>query len=213
MSASQNAALESIAFLGDILGPLFLYSPADAAVQPICEAIASLDVDDAAAEWPFVETEIANDALFLMHEGLACDDGEAILDDYKRLFEGPERKLTPPWGSVYTDRDMITFGDSSLALSRWMREKGIRRFSVENDPDDHIGLMLMMMSWITRERPELLDEYLREHLLTWAPHFLEQVIEASKSPFYQGMAMLCLASLQGVREELNLDVKTPRFYR
>lgn len=213
MSASQNAALESIAFLGDILGPLFLYSPADTAIQPIREAIVSLNVGDAAVEWPFVETEVANDALRLMHDSLASDDDEAILDDYNRLFEGPERKLTPPWGSVYTDRDMITFGDSSLALSRWMRERGIRRFGAENNPDDHIGLMLMMMSWIARERPELLDEYLEEHLLTWAPHFLEQVIEASESSFYQGTAMLCLASLQGVKEELNLDVKTPRFYR
>ncbi len=33
---------------------------------------------------------------------------------------------SPPWGSVWLDRESVLFGDSTLALRQWMRESGIR---------------------------------------------------------------------------------------
>ena len=42
---------------------------------------------------------------------------------------------------------------------------------------------------------------------------LDQLIEAAGQPFYEGLARLTKASLEGIQAELGLDVVYPRFYR
>ncbi len=59
--------------------------------------------------------------------------------------------------------------------------------------------MLALMAYLARSQPDDLDEYLRLHLLTWAPHFLDILASAASHPFYQGLAMLAKASLEGIR--------------
>ena len=126
---------------------------------------------------------------------------------------GPGRLPAPPWGSVYTDHDCVIFGESTLALRAWMRARGIQRLGDERTPEDHIGLMLALLSFLAAERPELVDEYLRDHLLTWAPHYLEGLAEAADHPFYRGLARLTRATLLGMQQERELAVNLPRFYR
>ena len=94
-----------------------------------------------------------------------------------------------------------------------MRDQGIERTTDDRTPEDHIGLMLALMAWIARNRPEVLDEYLREHLLTWSSHFLDALAAASEHPFYEGLARLTKASLEGIRDELGIDVVYSRFFR
>ena len=67
--------------------------------------------------------------------------------EYRRLFVGPAPKPAPPWGSVYTDRECVVFGESTLALRAWMRAQGIARLVDDKTPEDHIGLMLVLMAW------------------------------------------------------------------
>ena len=40
-----------------------------------------------------------------------------------------------------------------------------------------------------------------------------QLIEAAGQPFYEGLARLTKASLEGIQAKLGLDVVYPRFYR
>lgn len=205
---------EAVAFVGETLGPLFLYEPTDAAVLPMYEALRSLD-SAAASEWPFAAPADAQHAFELIERGLeptAADDDE-LLWEFRRLFVGPMKKAAPPWGSVYTDRECVIFGLTTLDLRQWMRRNGISRPDHDGEPEDHIGLMLLLMAWIARERPELLDEYLTEHLLTWAPHFLDIVEHEAQHPFLEGLACLTHSSLQGMQEVRNLDVTVPHFYR
>lgn len=208
---------EAVAFVGETLAPLFLEDPAKGSAGASYAAFASLDASAAANDWPFADAATVCEALSLMR-GCLRESGGAPDDDlvweYRRLFVGPEKKAAPPWGSVYTDRDCVIFGESALALSRWMRAHGIARLTADdNMPDDHIGLMLALMAWIAREKPELLAEYLREHLLTWSGHFLEELEEATAHPFFRGLARLTAASLEGIRETLAIEVTYPRFYR
>lgn len=83
----------------------------------------------------------------------------------------------------------------------------------ERTPEDHIGLMLALLSFLAAERPELVDDYLRDHLLTWAPHYLEALEEAAEQPFYVGLARLTRLTLVGLQRERGLTVELPRFYR
>lgn len=204
---------ESVAFLGETLGPLFLFDPSDEQVAPLYEQLACIDVESAAQEWPFVRQGEAEAALTLMHDGLEAEDRDEVVWEYRRLFVGPAAKAAPPWGSVYTDRECVIFGESTLALRAWLRAKGIDVPGANGEPEDHIGTMLLLMAWIARNKPEVLDEYLATHLLTWAPHFFDVVRNQTQAPFFEGLAHLASSSLAGLQEELGLDVKVPRFYR
>ena len=210
---ARSDGAHAAAFLGETLGPLFLYEPADARVSALMAELASLDVAEAAAAWPCVDAAVAAEALERIQRGLRDESADDVLWEYRRLFVGPARKAAPPWGSVYTDRECVIFGESTLALRQWMRERGIARPGDGSEPEDHIGLMLLLMAWIDCHAPELLDEYLAEHLLTWAPHFLEEVEEATESGYLGGLAFLTRQSLAGMQRERGLSVELPRFYR
>ena len=134
--------------------------------------------------------------------------------EYRRLFVGPAKKAAAPWGSVYTDKDQVVFGASTLALRDWLRTSGVEvHREGGEEPEDHIGTMLELMAWLAENRPELLDEYLRLHLLTWAPHFLTLMQGATTSDFFAGLAELTRESLLGIQDALELEVVEPRFYR
>lgn len=224
----DNQFLEAVAYLGESLGPLFLYDPAEAEAAPLYSALMEITPEEAAANWPFADQASVLSAFQLIHESLdepersTSQTGSTVKPDsvpenivweYRRLFAGPGTKAAPPWGSVYTDRECVVFGETTLALRQWMRQNGISRPGDGTEPEDHIGLMLLLMSWIARNRPDLLKEYLTDHLLSWGPHFLQEMGAVSNEPFFDGLALLTLSSLTGVRESLDLDVSEPRFYR
>ena len=212
--AEEAALMEAVAFVGSALAPFFLNDPRTGDAADSFAALAELDAAAAAADWPFADAAAAETALALMVEGLAAGaDNDDLVWEYRRQFVGPGRFPAPPWGSVYTDRECVIFGESTLALRAWMRRAGINRTTDERTPEDHIGLMLAMLAFLAQKRPELVDEYLRDHLLTWAPHYLEVLEEATTHPFYRGLAQLTRASLEGLGAARELSVTLPRFYR
>lgn len=213
-AAEEVALMEAVAFVGSALAPFFLNDPRTGDAADSFAALAELDAAAAAADWPFAETAAAEGALALMVEGLAAGaDNDDLVWEYRRQFVGPGRFPAPPWGSVYTDRECVIFGESTLALRAWMHRAGINRTTDERTPEDHIGLMLAMLAFLAQNRPELVDEYLRDHLLTWAPHYLEVLEGATTHPFYRGLAQLTRASLEGLGAARELSVTLPRFYR
>lgn len=208
--------VDAIVFAGASLAPFFLNDPRTGDAADAFAALAELDVAAAAAQWPFAGDEVAavEGALAAMKEGLAAGaDHDDVVWEYRRLFVGPGHLPAPPWGSVYTDRECVVFGESTLALRAWMRTVGVERLADERTPEDHIGLMLALLSFLAAERPELVDDYLRDHLLTWAPHYLEALEEAAEQPFYVGLARLTRLTLVGLQRERGLTVGLPRFYR
>ena len=205
---------EAIAFVGETLGPFYLQDPVKGDAGPAFAAMAAIDVAQAAVEWPFVDEAEARCDLDLMRSGLAEGiDADGLVWEYRRLFIGPAPKPAPPWGSVYTDRECVVFGATTLELRAWMRAHGVRRTTDERTPEDHIGLMLALMSYLARNQPQDLGEFLRLHLLTWSSHFLDQLIEAAGQPFYEGLARLTKDSLEGIQQARDIDVTYPRFYR
>ena len=210
-------ALEGIAFVGRSLGPFFRYDPSREfdVIGPSYDAIAQMDARAASSDWPFADSDAVFKALCLMQEGLEDDlDENAIAWEYRRLFVGPGHKAAPPWGSVYTDKDCVMFGASWVALREWMRASGLAVAEGESrEPEDHIGLMLELMAWLAEQRPELVADFLRLHLLPWAGHFLELMRDQAQHPFFEGLAVLTKASLDGIRVELGLEVEVPRFYK
>lgn len=211
--SEQADQMAAVAFAGASLAPFFLNDPRTGDAADAFAAMAELDVAAAAAEWPFVDEATAADALALMREGLAAGaDNENLVWEYRRLFVGPGHLPAPPWGSVYTDRECVVFGEATLALRAWMRRVGVARTADERTPEDHIGLMLALLSYLAEERPDLVDEYLHDHLLTWALHYLEALEAAADHPFYQGLAALTRSTLLGLQAARGLEVTLPHFY-
>ena len=196
---------------GNILGPLFLYDPADKKIADLYALLTLSNVDELAYSWPFVNQDTALLLLRAMVESLSDRDG--VIHEYRRLFVGPAPMPAPPWGSVYTDRDGVIFGESTLALRGWMHKNAIDFHLKENAPEDHIGIMLILMAWISTEKPDLLDDYLQHHFLTWAIHYLEEIGQFSRHAFYANLARLTIATLEGLRKEMNLSITYPRFFR
>ncbi|MBE6473656.1 MAG: Tat proofreading chaperone DmsD [Coriobacteriaceae bacterium] len=205
--------LEAVAFVGDALAPFFLQDPAKEAAAAHFEAFSQLDAEAAASEWPFGDPAELKRGVRDMVEGLAGASAENLSWEFRRLFVGPEHKAAAPWGSVYTDHDGVIFGESALALAAWMRRQGIDRLSREGDPEDHIGLLLALMAWIARNRPELLDEFLRDHVLTWSSHYLNKLEQEARLPFYRGLAVVTRESLEGIQSERGIQVEHPRYFR
>lgn len=213
-AAGGDGAMAAVAFIGASLAPFFLNDPRTGDAADAFAALAELDAEAAAAEWPFVEEAEARASLAAMVRGLAAGaDNEELVWEYRRLFVGPGHLPAPPWGSVYTDRECVVFGEGTLELRAWMRAHGVRRTTDERTPEDHIGLMLALMSYLARNQPDDLDEFLQIHLLTWSSHFLDQLVEAADHPFYEGLARLAKASLEGIQQARDIDVTYPRFYR
>lgn len=196
-----KAELEAVSFVGETLAPFFLQDPRTGTAGAAFQAVAQLRAQEAADAWPFADGAEARHALSLMVNGLADGiDADDLVWEYRRLFVGPAPKPAPPWGSVYTDRECVVFGEGTLELRAWMRAHGVRRTTDERTPEDHIGLMLALMSYLARNQPDDLDEFLQIHLLTWSSHFLDQLVEAADHPFYEGLARLAKASLEGIRK-------------
>lgn len=215
--------LSALSFVGNTLSPLFLEDPRTGGAGALFEALSRLNADEAAAEWPLADRDEAREGLGLMVAGLEASRArgaegafradDELADEYRRLFIGPAIKPAPPWGSVYTDREQVIFGETTLRLRSWMRQHGVTRLADDRMPDDHIGLMLSLMATLAEERPDLVEEYLAEHLLPWTPHFLALLASCATHPFYQGLAILTKATLEGAQAELSLAITVPRFYR
>lgn len=209
-----DAALcERIAFIGNVLGPLFLHEPCSEQVRELYTTLAAMDAQEAAEEWPLVLAETAQPSLERMRTALESETEEDLTWEYRRLFVGPARKAAPPWGSVYLDKDQVIFGISTLDLRRWMRENGIANTAGDNDPEDHIGRMMLLMSWLSENDPAALPSFLQDHLLTWAPRFLCVVEQETDSEFFSALASLSAASLEGVRESLGITAAPAKLYR
>lgn len=224
----DEKTLEGIAFAGRTLGPLFRYDPLldRKKVEALYVALARSNPTALCEEWPFVAPDEAlepitdmvrgakrfEDELAVDNESLAATS--SLADEYRRLFVGPAKKAAAPWGSVYTDRDQVVFGLSTLELREWLRKNGIEvRRGESEEPEDHIGTMLELMAWLADNRLELLGDYLQHHLLTWAPHFLVLMQNAAADAFFTGLAALTRSTLLGIQDALSLDVVEPRFYR
>lgn len=215
MTPNQEICKEVVAAC-DVLVPLFLCDPKDERGQALVAQLANLDAGELAEEWPFCTADEALPGLQLLVAGArnAQSDPEALRRAWRRLFVGPNHLVAPPWGSVYTDHEKVKFGESCIELGVWMRRCGIANLGPTGEPADHIGTMLALLCWLAQNRPELVEEYLADHLLTWSGHYLDLLAEtaATEHELYQGLALIAKVTLDGLQREMELEVVYPRYF-
>ena len=199
-SVSESAAL---------LGALFYRDPTSEACADVVSWIEGADP----VAWEFGQPAAAR-AIEGMRAALASVDAQTVHKAYNRLFIGPYALPAPPWGSVYTDPEGVIFGNLTLSLRSWMRENGVEMRLPDKEPEDHFGLMLMMLSWsCDKVDDDAIADLLENYLLPWAPRFLELFVEGADDAFYESLGALAQATLADWRSCFDLNPPAIRLSR
>ena len=203
MIAQEQA---SFALTARALGALFYFAPDSDEAAPLVAAFRSGAWRDA---WPLPEAVLAPLADAFSHP---CE--EPLAQAWQRLFIGPDALPAPPWGSVWLDRESVLFGDSTLALRQWMREQAIDVASAQNEPEDHIGTLLLLAAWLVESgRQAECDQLLAWHLLPWSGRFLSVLQQQAKHPFYAALAQLAQLTLNDWQNRLIIPVADKPLFR
>ncbi|TKI07929.1 Tat proofreading chaperone DmsD [Martelella alba] len=201
---------QRVALSGRVLGQL-LSAPPDA---PACQSLLANMLDESwIDEWPYGEPDDLQEIAGLFTAGLADNVAETPQEAYQRLFIGPYALPAPPWGSVYLDKESVLFGESTLALRRWLRENSVSLERQGNEPEDHIGTLLLLAAWLAEQgRTREGDVLLAEHLFPWVFRFLALLETHAAQPLYQGTAALTRLTLTAWRAECPLAVPPLELY-
>lgn len=203
----MQKTFQQISLYGRLLGASFYYEPSDSRIAGVLDFFSQPTWTE---EWEIpLEEKACEKITALINQGLTQD----LTEQYQNLFIGPNELVAPPWGSVYLDPECVIFGNSLLALRDFLKRHQIAFQAQQDEPEDHIGLMLMLAAYLAETRPHLLVEFLSQHLLTWVPHFLNKLANVENHPFYQGLAQLTLITLDDWKQKLSLSVLDVRFYR
>lgn len=136
-----------------------------------------------------------------------------IIDDYQRLFVGPDKILAPLWESVYKTKDKLLFGYIELEVRRYYNSVGLD--VKKSEPADFLPIELLFMSRLSqesgKENLEIINEcldkqlnFLKEHLLSWIPLWTEDVNQNAEMQFWKGISQITKRWLEIDLRELKM---------
>lgn len=201
----MSSIYSQISQFGRILGSLFYVGPNSEQNQPLIVLLQNGD-------WQTECTFLSEEKRSAIQKNLQNVISKQLDEAYQILFIGPNALPAPPWGSVYLDKESVVFGDSLLRLREFLSNNQIAFSLNQNEPEDHIGLMLMLAAYLAEENPILIKPFFVEHLLPWAYRFLA-LLNAENTPFYQGVGELTEVLLQHWQENLEIQPATFQLYR
>ncbi len=163
-------------------------------------------------EWPMTD-EKSRQGVRLLLAG-ATEGAVPLARDHQRLFVGPGRLLAAPYESVYLSRDHLLFEEQTLQVREAYRAFGLVAPALNREPDDHLGLELHFLAEVCLRSLDALDtgdddrfdatlaahqSFLTDHVLRWAPAFLDLVTEHARTDFFRGAALLTAGLLDEAR--------------
>ena len=125
---------------------------------------------------------------------------ETGADEYTRLFIGPYDAKINPYESFYFTGRMW---DRPLAdLRTFLKAVGIERQDGYAEPEDALAFELEVMRWLIGKQQAAADsdeearwlrlqsDFLKNHLLVWAPACGQDIEASQGAKLYRGMAMI-----------------------
>lgn len=122
--------------------------------------------------------------------------------DHLRLFSGPD-PLTPPWESVWREKDKLLFGETTAQIARLYADWGLEIQGEGHAPQDHLGLELSFLAWLLEcalndmlslsGMPALSAArmLMEEHILQFAPQLLAEAQRHASSDYYRQICECC----------------------
>ena len=139
-----------------------------------------------------------------------------ILNDYQRLFVGPDEILAPLWESVYKTKDKLLFGEIELEVRRFYNS--VELDVKDSEPADYLPFQLSFMSRLCNidENNNVKDinkslvkqsDFLKEHLLSWTYSWVEDVSKNAKILFWSGFAQITRGWLENDLNEIERVIR------
>ncbi len=180
-----------------LLGGLLFNSPSSETVQNTLKSESTLD------------NTVFNNLLAL----IKSSDIDMLDADFFQLLQGSGDMPSPPWGSAYLDKENALFGASTLELREFMRSKALACDTGVREPEDHIGLMFMLVSFLLEQKDiNGANQLLSDHLMPFAPTMLNLMRIHAETDFYRQLAEISLGWLECYCEEQCLTVLERRNY-
>ncbi len=143
---------------------------------------------------------------------------EELAVEYTSLFIGPGSFISPH-ESVHRVREDGDYGKlwgaDTVAVKKFIEATGLSYQSSFGGMPDHIAAELEFVQKLEERLAQaqadndmelaanlsrIKQRFLTEHLLAWAPPFLDKVAEKANVPFYREMAMLASQFIAGEQE-------------
>ncbi|MFV8384482.1 TorD/DmsD family molecular chaperone [Vibrio parahaemolyticus] len=182
-----------------LFGALFYYQPKDYPAANLDTLLSNTDTS----------IEALNDML----QSFQNESEEALQMEHDRMFAGLGEMPAPPWGSAYLDKEAVLFGESTIEYRYFLQRCGFSLESDQREPEDQIGLMLMVLGMlIETEQQKLAAEMLREHLMTWFGFFNKRFKKSVTLTPYSKLSSLTEELLQSLSEQYQVVVPAKRDY-
>jgi TorA maturation chaperone TorD len=187
-------------YLYNLLRQLFLKEP----TKDLVNEIAKIDPPDE------TDDEI-NKGLKLLIESVRKNESrfdawiEELAIEYARLFIGPQSPPAVPYASFYLSESHSLMTDETIDVRKRYLEAGMAVNDLYSIPDDHIGIELEFVYYLTQKIIELFEQgqredasrlfeirsdFLSDHMASWLPLFADKVLESTQEDFYRGAAYL-----------------------
>ena len=208
--------LDSFAAVFSTLAALHLRPPQ----QEVLDTVRSMS-----AEWPLSDDEDTVLGISaLQRSSDRGEDADQVTRDHDRIYGDSAAAVVPPFESVHRSKEGLVFDAETLQVRQAYRDLGLRAPRLNREPDDHIGLELEFLSRTCLAALDALGTadlpaaeraqragagFLKDHLLAWAPDFLDRVREAADTEFMTGLALLTRGALAEYADALGTEQLTP----
>ena len=100
--------------------------------------------------------------------------------------------------------------DETIDVRKRYLEAGMAVKELYSIPDDHIGIELEFIYYLTQKIIDLFEQgereeasrlfelrsgFLREHMSSWIPLFTDRILESTEEDFYKGAALALKATI------------------
>ena len=122
----------------------------------------------------------------MLEDAPVVGDWDGVEFCFNKLFVGPAALLAPPYASVYLDgTHRQVMGQTTIRMRELYQVLGLGSPWLNKIPDDHLALELDALWQVLDTHKRIhegqlkqVSDYLRRHLLSWVPRFVEQVRNA-----------------------------------
>ena len=136
---------------------------------------------------------------------------EDLAIEYARLFIGPQNPPAVPYASFYLSESHSLMTDETIDVRKQYLEAGMAVKELYSIPDDHIGIELEFIYYLTQKTIELFEQeqrdeaarlfeirgnFLSNHMAQWVPLFVERILNSTGEDFYKGAAYMLRGAVE-----------------
>ncbi len=173
----SNLSKPELAIVCKLFGALFYYPPSEFKDFPFGTFFEEDEV-----ETPIKEINLVLNAF-------KFTDQKELQEEHERLFTLQQNTPVPPWSSMYLDKESIQFGQSHQRYCEFIEHCGLGLRDGATDPEDHIGLMLIILGMLMEDNQDQhVKEMLGDYLVTWSGFYFANLKHHAKGSVYVKLA-------------------------